>query len=57
MNLKDEFLKIDKFFDSMSIKELENMLIKNGAMDNKCKLDQDTDFSYRNNIYDKKKIL
>lgn len=48
MNLKEELKRIDEFFNNMSTQEFEDMLIRNGAMEEKYMMDSDITFSYRN---------
>lgn len=48
MSLKDELKEIDEFFNNMSTHELEDMLIRNGAMEKKYIIDEGFTFSYRN---------
>ncbi|WP_346877599.1 hypothetical protein [Clostridium sp. UBA5712] len=47
MDLKAELKRIDEFFDNMSTKDLEDMLIRNGVMESKYMLDPDVSFNYR----------
>lgn len=47
MNLREEFKRIDKFFENMSIEEFDNMLIRNGIENSRYQIDPNVTFYYK----------
>lgn len=47
MNLQDELKRINEFFENISSKEFDDMLVRNGIENDKYNIDSDITFSYK----------